>query len=248
MIIRSWPTMIEILMAAKPTMVLPKIAQWAIMCYSTVAQHHRAVDEVAERADIMQDHENGGACRQPPGQDIGKHPLMLDVNSRGGLVQDQKVGAARKRPSDQHPLLLPAGQRSNVGVELFGESNPRDSVMDRIAVASAQRSEVPSACQPSGCDDLLHLRPAEQRHRALRNVANARPLPEAPQRQAEKAYRAALVGQQAEQGPDQGGFSGAVASHQSQSLARPYRKADPAQHWKAAEFNREIVGCQRGCV
>jgi hypothetical protein len=126
MIIRNCPTTIEILMAAKPTMVLPKIAEWAVMYYSTVAQHHRAVDEVAERADIMQDHENSGACRQPLGKDLGKHPLMLKVNSRGGLVQDQEVRVAGKCPGDQHPLLLPAGQRGNIGVQLFGESNLRD--------------------------------------------------------------------------------------------------------------------------
>jgi hypothetical protein len=244
MIIRGYPTMIEILMAAEPTMVLPKIAEWTIMCYSTVAQHHRAVDQVAERADIMQDHEDAGACRQPPCQDIGKHSLMLEVNSRGGLVQDQEVGVAGKCPGDQHPLLLAAGQRSDVGVELFGESNLRDSVMDRLAVASAQRSKGPPVRQSSGCDDLFHLRPAEQRKRALRNVANARPLPEGPQWQAEKAHRAAFVGQQAEQGPDQRGFSGAVASHQSQSLARLYREADPAQHGKAAQFDNQIVGLE----
>ena len=62
------------------------------MCYSTVAQHHSPVNEVAERADIMQHHEHGGACRQPLGQHIGKHPLMLEVNPRRGLVQDQQVG------------------------------------------------------------------------------------------------------------------------------------------------------------
>ena len=149
-----------------------------------------------------------------------------------------------KCPRDQHPLLLPAGQRSDVGVELFGQSNQRDGVMDRLAVASAQRSEGPSVRQSSGCDNLLHLRPAEQRHRALRNVANARPLPEAPQRQAEQAYGAALVGQEAEQGPDQRGFSGAVASHQSHGLSRPYREADAAQHGKAAQFDSQIVGLE----
>ena len=156
MIIRS-PTMIEMLMAAKPTMVLPKISEWAVMCYSTVAQHHGAVDEVAERAEIMQDHEYGGACRQPLSEDTGKHALVLEVNSRGGLVQDQEVRVAGKCPRDQHPLLLPAGERGNVGVELFGESDSRDCVMDGLAVAAAQRAEGPSVRQPSGCNDLLHL-------------------------------------------------------------------------------------------
>ena len=137
MIISSSPTMIEMLMAAKPPTVAPKIAKWAVVCYSTVGQHHGAVDEVAERADIMQDNEHGGACRQPLRQYTGKHPLVLKVNSRGRLVQDQEVRVACEGPGDQHPLLLSAGQRSNVGVELFGESNPRDRVMYRLAVASA---------------------------------------------------------------------------------------------------------------
>jgi hypothetical protein len=137
MIISSRPTMIEMLMAAKPPTVPSKIAKWAVMGDSTVAQHHCAVDEVAERADIMQDNEHGGACRQPLRQYTGKHPLVLKVNSRGGLVQDQEVRVAGEGPRDQHPLLLSAGQRSNVGVELFGESNPRDCIMYRLAVVSA---------------------------------------------------------------------------------------------------------------
>src|SRR5215203_4174204 len=107
--------------------------------------------------------------------------------------------------------------------------------MDRLTVGSAQRSKRAPVRQSSGGDDLLHLRPAEQRNRALWNVANTRPLPEVAQGQAEKTYRAALVGQQAEQGPDESGFSGAVASHQSQSLARSRREADSAQHGKPAE-------------
>ena len=98
------PTMIEMLMAAEPTMVLPKIAEWAVMCYSTVAQHHSAVDKVAERADIVQHHEHGSACRQPLGQHIGKHPLMLEVNPRGGLVQDEEVGVDRQVPARPAPV------------------------------------------------------------------------------------------------------------------------------------------------
>lgn len=174
--------MIEMLVAAESTLVLPKIAEWTVMCYSTAAQHHSAVNKVAERADVVQDHEHSGACRQPLGQHIGKHPLMLEVNPRRGLVQDEQVGMTGKRACHQHPLLLPAGQRCNVGVELFGQSDQFNGVMYRLAVVSAQRSEWPSVCQPSGCDNLLHFRPAEQGHRALRNIANPRPLPEAPQR------------------------------------------------------------------
>jgi hypothetical protein len=59
----SGPTMIEMFVAAESTLVLPKIAEWTVMCYSTVAQHHGAVNKVAEWADIVQDHEHGDACR-----------------------------------------------------------------------------------------------------------------------------------------------------------------------------------------
>jgi len=109
MIIGSCPTMIEMLVAAEPTVVLPKIAEWAVMGYATVAQHHSAVNKVAERTDIVQHHENSGACRQPRGQHICKQPLVLEVNPGGGFVQDEEVGVACKCPRDQHPLLLPAG-------------------------------------------------------------------------------------------------------------------------------------------
>jgi len=53
----------RVLVAAEPTLVLPKIAEWTVMCYSTATQHHGAINKVAERADIVQDHEHGDACR-----------------------------------------------------------------------------------------------------------------------------------------------------------------------------------------
>ena len=170
------------LVAAELTMVLPKIAEWTVVGYSTVAQHHGTVNQVAERADIVQHHQHGSAFRQQLGQHLCEHPLMLEVNPRGGLIQHEQVWLAGKCPRNEHPLLLAAGQRGNVGVELFGQAHQRDGVTYRLVVAWSQRSERPSARQPARCDNLPHLGSAEQRHRALRNVANARPLPETPQR------------------------------------------------------------------
>jgi hypothetical protein len=112
--------MIEMLVAPEPTLVLPKIAEWAVMCYSTATQHHGAINKVAERADIVQDHEHGDACRYPLGQHICEQPLMLEVNPGRGLVQDEQVGMTGKCASHQHTLLLPARERCNVGVELIG--------------------------------------------------------------------------------------------------------------------------------
>jgi hypothetical protein len=173
--------MIAMLMAAEPTMVLPKIAEWTVMDYSTFAQHHSTINKVAERADIVQHNQHGGACRQQLAQHVCEHPLMLEINPRRGLIQHEEVWLTGKCPRNQHPLLLTAGQRGNVHVELFGQANQRDGITYRLVVRRSQRSEKPSARQPAGCDNLLHLRSAEQRYRALRNVADARPLPEAAQ-------------------------------------------------------------------
>lgn len=48
--------MIEMLVPAEPTLVLPKIAECTVMDYSTVAQHHSTINKLAERADIVQHH------------------------------------------------------------------------------------------------------------------------------------------------------------------------------------------------
>ena len=101
-------------MAAEDDAVLPKITEWTVMDDSTVAQHHSTINKAAERADIVQHHQHGGACRHQLGQHLGEHPLMLEVNPRDGLIQHQKVWLTGKCPRNQHPLLLPARQCSNV--------------------------------------------------------------------------------------------------------------------------------------
>ena len=54
--------MIEMLVAAEPSMVPPKITERAVVDYPTIAQHHSPVNEVAEWPDIVQHHQHGGAC------------------------------------------------------------------------------------------------------------------------------------------------------------------------------------------
>src|SRR5512133_829978 len=106
MVVISLPGMI-VMMAADSTMVLTKIAQRAVIDDAAVAQDHSAVNEAGKRSDLVQHNQHAGARRQQSGQHFCKHPLMLEVNSRGGLIQDQKIWLTCKRPGDQHPLLLP---------------------------------------------------------------------------------------------------------------------------------------------
>ena len=99
--------MIVMMAAAESPMVLTKITQRAVMDDAAVAQDHSAVNEAGKRSDLVQHNQHAGARRQQSGEHFCEHPLMLEVNSRGGLIQDQKIWLARKRPGDQHPLLLP---------------------------------------------------------------------------------------------------------------------------------------------
>ena len=105
------------------------------MSHSSVTQHHSTVDEVAERADVVQHDQHGSTSRDQLGQHLGEYPLMLQVNSRRGFVQNQKFWLAGERPGDQHTLLLPAGECGNVGIQLLGQANLGDCAAYGLAVA-----------------------------------------------------------------------------------------------------------------
>ena len=66
-----------------------------------------------------------------------KHRVRcLMVDARGGLVQNEDVGARRQRPGDEHPLLLAAGKLGKplpgklVGPG-GGEALPREGALGR---------------------------------------------------------------------------------------------------------------------
>jgi hypothetical protein len=95
-----------IVMAPESAMVLTKITQWAVMDDAAVAQDHSPVNKAGKRPHLVQHNQYAGPRREQSGQHFCKHPLMLEVNSGGGLIQDQKIWLARKRSGDQHSLLL----------------------------------------------------------------------------------------------------------------------------------------------
>lgn len=181
MIICDRLAVIEMFMTAQPASVLTKITGWTIVDDPAIAQHDGAVDEVTEWANVMQYDQDARASRQQPAEHVGEHALMLKINTRGGFVEHKKIRLGRKRPCNQDPLLLPARQPRNVGVELLRQPNSGDSFAYRYPISSRQRPEGSPTRQPARCDDFLDLRPAEQRRRALRHIANPRPIPEVAQ-------------------------------------------------------------------
>ena len=180
--IRSSPlTMIEMFMAAQPASVLTKITGRAIVDDPAIAQHDGTVDEGTEWADVMQHDQGARAGCQQPAEHLGKDALVLKINTRDRFIQHEEIWLCRKRPGNQDPLLLPARQPRNVGVQLLRQPNVSDRFAHRNPISSRQRPEESPACQPSGCDDFLDLGPAEQRRRALRHIADPRPTLEVPQ-------------------------------------------------------------------
>ena len=108
MIIIGSATMIVMLMTAECPTVLAKITEWSIVEHPAVAEHNCAVDEPAQCSGLMQDNEHARPTSQQFGQYLREHLLMLQVNSRGGLVQHQEIGITGKSACDQHSLLLAA--------------------------------------------------------------------------------------------------------------------------------------------
>ena len=157
-------------MTAQLASVLTKIARGTIVDDPAIAQHDGTVDEGTEWANVMQHDQGARAGRQQPAKYVGEYPLVLKINTRRGLVEDEEIWLRRKRSGNQDPLLLPARQPRDVGVELLRQSHVGDRFAYRDPISSRQRPEGAPTCQPSGCDDLLDLGAAKQRRRALRHV------------------------------------------------------------------------------
>ena len=168
-------------MTAQLASVLTKIARGTIVDDPAIAQHDGTVDEGTEWANVMQHDQGARAGRQQPAKYVGEYPLVLKINTRGRFVEYEEIWLSRKRPGNEDPLLLPAGQPRDVGVELLRQSHVGDRFAYRNPISSRQRPEWPTTCQPSGCDDFFDLGSAEQRCRALRHIADPRPTPEVPQ-------------------------------------------------------------------
>ena len=126
--------MIEIFMASQPMSLLTKITEWTIVGDPAVAQYDCAVDQGAERANIMQHNQYACAPGQQPAQHLGKHPLMVKINTRRGFIEHQEIWFSHQRARNQHPLLLPTRQPGNVVVQLLRQADLADRLTYRISI------------------------------------------------------------------------------------------------------------------
>ena len=135
-------------MAAQRASVLTKIAGRTVVDDPAIAQHDGTVDEGTEWADVMQHDQGARAGRQQPAKHVGEYPLVLKINTRGRFVEYEEIWLSRKRPGNQDPLLLPARQPRNVGVELLRQSQRGRSLRvpqpDQFATAAGRVAGVPA--------------------------------------------------------------------------------------------------------
>ena len=102
---------------------------------AVVHEHHRVAD-LAGEADLVRDDDH----RHPVGGQLAhrvEHVAdQLGVERRGRLVEQHQLRLHRQRPGDRHALLLAAGQRHRVGVELVAEADAVEQLASRAARAS----------------------------------------------------------------------------------------------------------------
>jgi len=120
MIMNNRLTVIEMLMTAQVTTMLTKITNRTVVGHPAAAQYDGTIQQAAEGADVVQHDQNAGARRQQSGQHVSQCTLMLEVDARSWLVQHQEIWSTGKGSGNKDALLLPTGQRGNVGIELIG--------------------------------------------------------------------------------------------------------------------------------
>src|SRR5829696_2718529 len=110
----------------------------------TTVGHRDAVAEIAGQPNVVGDeeHRDAGILLEVLEQ---VHDLRLDtdVESRGGLVENEHVRVERERRCDADALSLPAAQFMRVAAgEIGGETNPLQQIAHaaRAAVLSNRRS------------------------------------------------------------------------------------------------------------
>src|SRR5436309_5273777 len=155
------------------------------------------------------------------GQEVVEPPLALRVHARGRLVHHEQVRPRRDRLRDEHPLLLPAGERADPAALEAGEPAQLDRAAGGLPVLRAEPVEGPAAGDAPQEDDLPDDRGevGVERGRVLRDVRDPAPLPEPRDRHAEQLDLARGRPLEPEHEPEEGGLPAAVRAHDPEDLA-----------------------------
>jgi hypothetical protein len=230
--------------------------------------HHRdAVAELRHHPEIVGDEQHRHA--ELPSQavdeieDLGLHG---DVEGRGGLVRDEKVGLVRERDGDHHALALAAGELVRIALERTGRRRNADEI-EEVHGSLASRRRADRAMQQHRLLDLrAHREHGVQRgHRLLEDHADAIAA-QPPQRLALEPQQILLLEQnppardaprrmrdELHHGERRDGFAAARFADQPHHLAGLERERHRLDHGLAAHgdgevFDREKRACHAASV
>lgn len=84
---------------------------WAVVGHPSVAQHDGTIDQRPQRAHLVQHRDDREAAVGAALDDVGEHPLVLEIDPGGWFVEHQQLGGAGQGAGDQDPLLLTPDSR-----------------------------------------------------------------------------------------------------------------------------------------
>ena len=96
----------------------------------------------------MRDDDHRDVALDEPVEDVGEHVLVGGVDPGGGLVHDEHVGLPGEGAGDEHPALLAARERADLGGGPVGEPDDVERAGDDLPVGGAQPSEPADAGEP----------------------------------------------------------------------------------------------------
>ena len=175
--------------------------------------------------------------------------LVSQVDPGGRLVEEEQLRLPGQRPSDQHPLLLAAGELGDAVAGAVEESHHLEGVPYRCAVGGTERTQQAATGQTAGGDDLPHRgRDAGGGPAPLGHVAHAGPAVEALEVGVEEPQLSRGQRAQPDQGAHQGGLPGPVGPHQRDELTGLHPQVHVTKDGATADGDRpvlEVHGCYR---
>jgi len=183
-----------------------------------------AVGHLLGLFDVMRGEDDGNAGGAQLPHHFPHALAQLDVDARGGLVQEQDLRFMRQRLGDHHAALHAAGQRDDLGVLLVPQRQRLQHLLDmcgvfRLAEQAAGKADGrPHRFERIGVQFLRH----QPDQRACRAVIGVDVM---------AADQDAAVGQigDAADDADQRGFAGTVRPEQRKDFAAPDLEVDVVQ-------------------
>src|SRR5690606_9051989 len=103
-----------------------------------------AVAELGGLVEVVGGEQDGGALVAERADEFPELPARLGVEARGGLVEEQQLGAANDAEGDVDAALLAAGEFRDAGPRLLGEPDSVDGLVDvaRVRVEAREVGEL----------------------------------------------------------------------------------------------------------